>query len=126
MDESELLRKLVSAKRRSLGYSPQRKTADIRSAVETAMRGVLPEYSAAEIRIKDEWGLIAGEDIAKRSMPGEIVNGVLTLYVSGAVWLAELKNNRAADLLRLVNSHVGHGSVKRIEFRSKQSCKSNN
>ena len=116
-NESDFLRKRVKDRRRAVGCFPSKETGSINSALNAAMRDIIPDYSVAEKRLKTEWIEIVGPDIAKRAIPGEIANKILTIRVAGAVWLAELKNNRASDLLRIVNACLGNGAIKRIDFR---------
>ncbi|MCL1909481.1 MAG: DUF721 domain-containing protein [Kiritimatiellaeota bacterium] len=117
MNESEFLRRRADAKILALGYSIYPEARPISYFIESAISGITPDVSVIKERIRNDWGDIVGNDIAKRTFPDEVHDGILTLHVAGNVWLAELKNNQASEIIRRINIHLGRNLIKRINFR---------
>jgi Protein of unknown function (DUF721). len=121
--QNAFLSSRAEAKRRQLDWMPRREASpfDPAPVFDAIARRLDINTSAAEALLKNEWILIVGADIARHAAPGAIENGMLTIFVASSVWLAELRQNHARDLLRLINERIGHGSVKRIDFRQESS-----
>ncbi len=65
----------------------------------------LEEHMLTE-RIRAEWPSTAGSELARRSRPGELRNGTLTVVVDNSPWLQEL-TLRAEELLAAVRRRHG-------------------
>ncbi len=74
-------------------------------------------FSVHESLLQSEWIKIVGSDLAKRTMPGNLDNGQLFVYVKGAVWLAELRRNSIPNMIKRINQHLGKNTVKKITLR---------
>ncbi len=87
-------------------------------SVSTALDGVLKKigvnFSSLENRIQNDWIEIVGADLARRTMPGKLANGTLTIFVTGSVWLSELKRNGQANVIKRVNETLGATTVRRV------------
>ncbi len=59
------------------------------------------------------WSDIVGPDLAARCRPVSLVDGLLTLQAESTAWATNLQL-MAAQLVKTVNTAVGHGSVLRI------------
>lgn len=59
-----------------------------------------------EETIRKEWRLTAGAELARRSQPGELRAGTLTVLVDNSPWLQEM-TLRSAELLRALQSRYG-------------------
>ncbi|MGI5868992.1 MAG: DUF721 domain-containing protein [Kiritimatiellia bacterium] len=74
--------------------------------------------SVDENRIQADWVAIVGSDLARRTIPGALTDGVLAVYVAGSAWLAELKRAGARNLVAKINAHFGKKTVREISFRA--------
>ena len=55
----------------------------------------------AEARVRQAWPALVGVDIARRTRPGDLVEGCLTVVVDNSPWLHEL-TLRQPEILRLI------------------------
>lgn len=97
---------------------PFKEATKVADVLDGALRKFGIIYSADEDRIQKEWVEIVGRDLARHAAPGSLTKGVLVVYVSGAVWLAELRRAGAKKLVEKINAHCGEGSVRDIAFRA--------
>ena len=86
--------------------------------VNKLIKRLIPDFSATEVRIQENWNKIVGEDIARHTVPGGLVGKTLCIYVKGSVWLAELKRNHTKNLLTRINDFCKGDVVKEITFRN--------
>lgn len=63
------------------------------------------------------WKSIAGDDLAKRAKPMQIVKGTLSVSVEGAALMNELVSFQQAELLSLLKQQFPHLNVRRLKFR---------
>ena len=80
--------------------------------VETALARVVkalgvPDADPASLRIAQSWAEIVGEDVARRTEPGALERGALTVKVRGSTWLAELRRSGPHLLLPKINAALG-------------------
>ncbi|MCS6771683.1 MAG: DUF721 domain-containing protein [Kiritimatiellae bacterium] len=64
----------------------------------------------------NEWADLVGPAIARRARPGSLEKGVLTVFVSNAVWQQELQRFGQAELLKKLQARFGAGRITRIRF----------
>lgn len=69
-----------------------------------------------DTKIDQIWKNIIGGQIAVKTRPGKLKNGVLTIYSESAGWLQELRYLKA-DLLQKINTELGTKTV--IDFNFK-------
>lgn len=67
-----------------------------------------------ETAIRRDWAQVVGPEVARRSEPGELRMGALTVTVDNSPWLHEL-TLRSDDLLRALRSRHG-GAVSSLRF----------
>ncbi len=58
-----------------------------------------------EIRLRTRWALIVGPDVARRTQPGRLDGGCLTIVVDNSPWLHEL-TLRQGELTSRLGEHV--------------------
>lgn len=58
----------------------------------------------AEIRLQHTWKLVVGPDVARRTRPGPLVEGRLTVTADNSPWLHEL-SLRQPELLARIQLH---------------------
>ena len=58
-----------------------------------------------EVRLRTRWSAILGPEVARRTQPGRLENGCLTITVDNSPWLHEL-TLRQAELLGRLGEHV--------------------
>lgn len=104
------LRYRVSKKRR------RRQPQPVQAALESAFRRFGIGDRLAKYTFVLHWKEIVGEEIAKRSFPERIRNGVLKVKVSNSVWAQELTFQKQIILNRL-KKHLSEGQdVHDIKF----------
>ena len=59
------------------------------------------------LRLAASWAQIVGEDVARRTAPGALERGVLTVSVRGSTWFAELRRSGPRLLLPKINAALG-------------------
>ncbi|NWK54325.1 DUF721 domain-containing protein [Verrucomicrobiaceae bacterium N1E253] len=69
-----------------------------------------------ESRLKESWSKVAGEFVAKHTVPESIRNGVLVLLVLQPTMKFHLQQ-MSAQLLENMRQELGSGVVKRIIFK---------
>lgn len=93
---------------------PFKEAAHIGTSLDSVLKTIGVSFSTDENKIQQHWIDIVGPDLAKRTMPGKLANGSLTVFVKGSVWLAELKRNGVKNLIKRVNEATRPNTVKRI------------
>jgi hypothetical protein len=89
-------------------------TAPVR--VGEVLAAAVPELGERmlEETIRKEWRQTAGAELARRSQPGELRAGTLTVLVDNSPWLQEL-TLRSAELLAALRGRYGAG-VSAVRF----------
>lgn len=84
--------------------------------VGDVLAAAVPELGERMIEetIRKEWRLTAGAELARRSQPGELRAGTLTVLVDNSPWLQEM-TLRSAELLRALQSRYG-AAVSALRF----------
>ena len=72
-----------------------------------APEGFVPDADPAALRLAESWAEIVGEDVARRTAPGALERGVLTVSVRGSTWFAELRRSGPRLLLPKINAALG-------------------
>lgn len=67
----------------------------------------VPDADPAALRLAESWAEIVGEDVARRTAPGALERGVLTVSVRGSTWFAELRRSGPRLLLPKINAALG-------------------
>lgn len=99
-----------------LPRTPFKEATPVGASLDGVLKKIGITFSADENRIQQNWIEIVGPDIARRTMPGTLTRGTLTVFVKGSVWLAELKRNGPANLIQRINEAFGAETVKRINL----------
>lgn len=71
----------------------------------------------AEVRLRRSWEAVVGSDIARRTRPGSLTEGCLTVVVDNSPWLHEL-NLRQAELLARIRGRCASVHVLRLTVGS--------
>ena len=93
---------------------PFKEASSVGNSLDSVLKKIGIEFSMDENRIQQNWVKIVGPDLARRTMPGKLSNGTLTVFVKGSVWLAELKRNGMPNMIRRINAASNAVTVKRI------------
>jgi len=75
------------------------------------------EIPAAVGNAMDRWADIVGADIAAHAEPLTYDEGVLAVQASSTAWATQLRL-LAPDIVRRLNTELGHGAVTRIEVKA--------
>ena len=102
----------------ALPRPPFKEAEKVAGHLDAALRKFGIVYSADENRIQNEWVEIVGRDLARHAAPGSLSKGVLTVFVMGSAWLAELKRGGVRNLVLRINAHCGEGTVRDIVLRA--------
>lgn len=98
-----------------------RKKASKASSIGEVMNSSLAhlgiESKLKEFNIKKAWPEIAGEAVARRSMPERLIGGSLHLTVSSAPWMAELSFQKTL-ILKKINDRFPGARVNEIIFKT--------
>jgi hypothetical protein len=72
-------------------------------AIGDLLTDAVPQLSdrLAELRLQQSWEAVVGSDIARRTRPGNLAEGCLTVIVDNSPWLQELSLRRAELLARI-------------------------
>lgn len=70
-----------------------------------------------EQQLLDGWVEIVGDAVARRARPGQVFRGVLTIYVSNAVWLNELSRYGKPEMLAKLQSKFGAKQITDLRFQ---------
>lgn len=69
----------------------------------------LPVEDALAARIEEVWPGVVGPDGARRSRPGAVENGVLTVLAASSAWFAELRRTAHSALLPKLRDALRRG-----------------
>jgi len=85
-------------------------------AVRDVLTLAVPELGLRmrELAIRQEWARTVGPDLARRSQPGELKAGTLTIIIDNSPWLHEL-TLRSRELLQAVRARHG-ASITALRF----------
>jgi hypothetical protein len=81
-----------------------RRPVPVREVLRQAVPGLATRMLEATIR--EEWAQTVGPGLARRSQPGELRAGILTVIADNSPWLQEM-TLRSAELLRALQSRHG-------------------
>jgi len=70
----------------------------------------------AQRRVVNEWALIMGDTVARRTTGLDLKGSVLQVRMSSAPLRHQLTSNQAR-VLELIAAHVGQGVVSEVRFR---------
>lgn len=91
--------------------------SSIREGVRLAMRQLDGITDEAQAILIEEWTALMGDEIACHTRPGNLRNGVLTVFVKGSVWYAELRRYSLPVIQKKLTSRLGHNVLKRVILR---------
>jgi hypothetical protein len=79
------------------------KSSGMPRAVGDLLPDALPQLveRLAEVRVHQAWETVVGPDVARRTRPGSLVEGCLTVIVDNSPWLHEL-SLRQPELLAMI------------------------
>ncbi len=79
------------------------KPSGIPRAVGDLLPDAMPQLieRLAEVRVQQAWEIAVGHDVARRTRPGPLVEGYLTVIVDNSPWLHEL-SLRQSELLAMI------------------------
>lgn len=75
------------------------------------------EVPKAVSGVLDRWAEIVGEDIAAHAEPLSYADGVLVVQAASTAWATQLRL-LAGEIVRRLNTELGHNSVLRIEVKA--------
>jgi predicted nucleic acid-binding Zn ribbon protein len=85
-----------------------------------ALEGLVAEQGwtvpVAVVGAMDRWPQIVGPDIAARTEPVSFGEGVLVVRAASTAWATQLRLI-APDIVRRLNTELGHGTVTRLDIR---------
>lgn len=61
-----------------------------------------------------EWTSLAGMNEARHARPGRYLDGTLTVFVDGAVWLNELKRYWRTEMLKRLQNRFGEKTITKL------------
>lgn len=70
-----------------------------------------------EQQLLTDWVELVGDAVARRSRPGQIVRGTLTVYVSNATWLNELSRYGKPEMLAKLQARFGAKRIADLRFQ---------
>src|SRR5262245_41914795 len=101
-------------------YRPDRSRDSLkRSVLPRTVGDLLPEAMPQlverldEVRVRQAWAEVVGDDVARRSHPSHLVEGCLTVVVDNSPWLHEL-TLRESEILRAIQRR--HSSVRTLRL----------
>ena len=71
---------------------------------------------AAAVGVVDRWPQLVGPEIAARAQAESLTDGVLLVRAESTAWATQLRL-MAPDILRRLNTELGHGTVTRLDVR---------
>ncbi|WP_156869721.1 DUF721 domain-containing protein [Sporichthya polymorpha] len=107
---------------RSAPRRAERRTGGSRDPqlISDALAGLIAERGwevpAAMGNAMDRWAEIVGSDIAAHAEPVSYEDSVLIVRASSTAWATQLRL-LAPDIVRRLNTELGHGSVLRIDVK---------
>ena len=122
-DARAAARERARAPKRAGQRRPERRSGDTRDPqlVGEAISGLLAdrgwEIPTAVGDAMDRWPEIVGTDIAAHAEPLSFEAGVLAVQASSTAWATQLRL-LAPDIVRRLNTELGHGTVLRIEVKA--------
>jgi len=87
----------------------------LKDIISQLKQGGLP-FNLEDGKIWKFWKRLVGENVSKNAYPIWIRNGVLMVYVSGPIWIQELRY-REKDIKNKLNGILGRNAIKEIKFR---------
>jgi hypothetical protein len=95
------------------------KSLSMPRAVGDLLTDAVPQLAdrLAEFRLHRSWVAVVGPDIARRTRPGSLVEGCLTILVDNSPWLHEL-NLRQPELLARIRARCDSVRVLRLTVGS--------
>lgn len=70
-----------------------------------------------ERTVIEEWPTLVGEAVARHARPGQLVRGVLAIYVTNATWLNELARYGKDEMLKKLQTRFGVDRIKDLRFQ---------
>ena len=93
---------------------PRASTPTPVGALLTAALPALAEPLLA-MAVRRDWPSVVGAAISRRSQPGDLRGGTLTVSVDNSPWLQEL-TLRGPELLSRLQARYGAGSIKALQL----------
>ena len=82
---------------------------------------ILGQFVSPEVALADslarEWPDIVGAAVAAHTRPGAVERGILTVYVKGSVWFAQLRHIGAAAILRNIAARHPAPALRAVTFK---------
>ncbi|HMO05851.1 MAG TPA: DUF721 domain-containing protein [Kiritimatiellia bacterium] len=92
-------------------------TTAIKKPVEAALASFGIKSDSVQRTLMDHWNTIAGHPLCRHIRPGPINRGVLTIYATNSVIMAELRTAQGHMLLRKIQAATGPDDVKKLVFQ---------
>lgn len=97
-----------------VAYLPQ--PVAIGAAINGLFGSMLDKTDMRLIDLRDKWGEVVGDDVAKVSQPLKIRNKILMIKVSHSIWKLELENHGRKIILDKVRAFLGEDACRDIRF----------
>jgi predicted nucleic acid-binding Zn ribbon protein len=68
-------------------------------------------------KLSEDWPSVVGEQVARRTRPGQVQRQTLVVFVESSVWLAELSRFAQKQILENVQKHAGNAKIRTIRLQ---------
>ena len=90
-------------------------------SVEVGLKNVFDKLGIEQVDVqtalREEWGQLVGEDNAARTRPGGIENKILTIFVKGSVWYAQLKRIGVTEIQKRIVARFGKTVIQGVVLK---------
>lgn len=97
--------------------APERCERPLAEVAQRVLKSWKLEGRATEIRLLAAWPDIVGPQVALHARPGRLERGVLVVFVSNSVWLAELNRLFQKPMLENIRRHLGTHDVRALRLQ---------
>jgi hypothetical protein len=92
-------------------------TTAIKKPVEAALASFGIVSDSVQRTLMDHWNTIAGHPLCRHLRPGPLNRGILIIYATNSVILAEMRTAQGATLLKNIQAATSPGDVKKLVFQ---------
>jgi len=96
---------------------PARRNHPLASIAQQIIKDLKLDARLTETRLLNEWPKIVGPQVAAHARPGRLERGVLTVFVTNSVWLAELSRMWLKPMLGNIQRQLGNADVRNLRLQ---------
>ena len=96
---------------------PRRDEQPLAAVAQRVLKAWKLEGRAVEMRLVAAWPEIVGPQVAMHARPGRLERGVLVVFVSNSVWLAELNRLFQKPMLDNIRRQLGTNDVRALRLQ---------